>query len=143
MRKYVIVGGAGIAGLGMIAAIVGFSGGSAAPVNPSASVLAQSGIIIKPLTSGVPVGLSIAKQKAHAAFSKLPLTTPMTGELVLFYNQNVFALQRPQPAWLVTWNETSSPQGPTKPGQVVPQYTHMNAMVSAKTGALLEIFPSP
>ena len=143
MRKYVIFGGAGVVVLGIVAGVVELSGRSTVPVNPSARVLAQSGIMIKPLTSGVPVGLSIAKRKTHAAFSKLPSTTPMAGELVVFYNKNVFALQHPQPAWLVTWNETSSPQGPASTGQKIPQYTHMNAMVSAKTGALLEIFPSP
>lgn len=143
MQKIVMGVVAGVLLAAGISATTALSQSSSSPASPSPSALAPSGIIIQHFPGHASFGLSVAEQKAHAAFPRLPATTSMTGELVLFHNTNVFSLQKPQPAWLITWDETSRP--PLRPGagQTVPTYTHMNVLISATTGQTLEIFPSP
>lgn len=108
------------------------------PSNPTPQTLAKSGIIIKPLSATEPVGPSMAEKLALATFPKLPKSTATAIELVTFKNPQVFTLKIPKPAWIVTWNQKSFPQGPwsTSP------YTRMNVVISAKSGSILEIFPS-
>ena len=143
MRKLTLSIGARVLVAAVITAITTFAQGASGPANPSPQVLAPSGIIIQPMTQHEPVGLAVAQGRARTAFPKLPTTIPMTGELVMFHNTHVFALQKAQPAWLVTWRETSSPPLRAGAGATVPAYKHMNALISATTGQTLEIFPSP
>lgn len=61
----------------------------------------------------------------------------------MFHNTQVFALANPQPAWMVTWRQTSRPPLRSVASSTGTNYTHMDAVISAATGRMLEIFPSP
>ncbi len=143
MRKLTFSIGAAVLVAAAITATTAFAQGASGPANPSPQVLAPSGIIIQPMTRHEPIGLAVAQERARAAFPKLPTKIQMTGELVMFHNTHVFAQQKAQPAWLITWRETSYPPLQAGAGVTVPAYKHMNAVISATTGQTLGIFPSP
>lgn len=129
---------AGVLVVGLVIGVV--STRSSGPSSPSPRVLAQSGIIIHPLrASGLAINSTTAEQRARANFPKKSGSPRMSAELVTFSNRHVIRLRNPQPAWIVTWDATAYPTG-NGSGRA---YHHMNVVVSAKTGATLEVFPSP
>lgn len=108
--------------------------------------LAQFGLDVRPLQATEPVSRHHAIQVAPAAFPNLSTLKSVTAQLVTFSSPHSPALQKPRPAWLVTWHALSYPAGPStasaSPGSAV-VFHHMNVVVSAVTGQVLLIFTSP
>ncbi len=140
--------GLGLAGaLGLAALMITGAGTqTSGPPAPSPTYLQQWGIDIQPLNATEPITASQAVGAAQASFPNLPLG-PVTTELVTFSSPNTPTMSAPQPAWLITWDETSSPQGPQVASGVSSAspvvFQHMNEVVSAATGKMLLIFSSP
>ncbi|NMP22032.1 hypothetical protein [Sulfobacillus harzensis] len=115
-----------------------------APTSPAATFLGSAHIVVMPTTERPgEISAAVAEAKARLAFPRLNPMTRMAVELVVFSNRGVARLQKPEPAWVVTWNQTSWPQGPLASRVPVKPYRHMNVVVNAVKGSVLEIFPSP
>lgn len=149
MKKSIAYVGAGVLLAATVGILSAFTQKPAGPASPSASWMRQWGMVVSaPAQSSVAqasltpaVSTTAAEHAAHVAFPNLPTTRSMTAELTVFRNTHVISLQKAQLVWLVTWDETT--YAPVPRGGTGPIYTHMNAVVSALTGKILEIFPSP
>lgn len=116
---------------------------------PMFSDLAKYGMDVHRASHATP---SVSKTRAEDIVKHqwpLPPRTPLMAELVLFKNVHVVSLRTWQLAWLITWTATSYPVGAvattggSTPGGGSIIYRHMNDVISAKTGTMLESFPSP
>lgn len=107
------------------------------PPPPSAQFLTRHGLTATPIAASEPVSRAEAEAVAHAAVpngvgGKAPR---YHAELVEFSDRHNPALRKPEPAWLITWRQQSIVAG---------RYDEtMNAVVSAKTKHILDIFASP
>lgn len=118
----------------------------APPASPSVQYLAKWGISVQPLSRSeavTTVSKTVAVEAVDAAARGFSLSNPMATELVQFSDVAVPSLVKPQPAWLVTWDETTYPHVPAGSTGALPAFHHMTAVVSATTGKLLEMFSSP
>ncbi len=117
----------------------------APPASPSVEYLAKWGISVQPLSrSGAvtTVSKTAAVETVDAVARGFSLSNPMA-ELVQFSDTAVPSLVKAQPAWVVTWDETTYPHVPAGATGALPAFHHMTAVVSATTGKLLEMFSSP
>ena len=143
-RKVIVWGSSAAGALGLLAVIFLIHHIS----QPSAKLLAKYGMHVQLAVHARP---SISRTRADAIVKHgwpLSQSTPMATELVEFSNRHVMALRTPQLAWLITWDATSYPVGGRNrngSGQNVSSspYHHMNEVINARTGKILEAFPSP
>ncbi len=132
--------------LSIIGIVMGSSPLSSTLTSPPPSLLKSYEMDIRFLShpQHMPIQSAQAKAQVLRNFSKLPPQTPMVAELVIFSNSHVPSLSKPQAAWLVTWQEDTTLPTPFVPkNQAISTYMHMDEVVSATTGQMLEAFPSP
>ena len=90
--------------------------------------------------AGVSKTAAVEAVDAARGFS---LFSPMTTELAQFSDADVPPRVKLQPAWLITWDETTYPHVPAGSTGATPAFHHMTAVVRATTGKTLEMFSSP
>lgn len=144
MKRSVVVAAPAVAlGAALLAAVV--VSVQRTPASPTVKWLASQGLTISPLNETEPVTMGQAEASVPALWKR----APMVAELVLFSSPGTTvpeSLGRPQPAWLITWDQTSSSGGAYNESSLPPvvvTYHHMNLVVSAVTGQTLESFASP